>query len=225
MMKAKALRLCGIGVAVLAALAVAACATISNPLSEAELQSIRISGVDVRYAPEAEVYWPEAEQNYVAGVQAQSTRPVKAEARVAAADITSGGGENSNSEYTQIAETPEARQHLRDRVAAMVKTQAEKTLLPHFTGTRDTRLEVTVHGFNIPPAVQRVVLGGQPMLAAVTVLKDSATGKELARLDRLAAGYAGNGLLGVALDQAGDDLHVRVLEAWGDQLRQWLLKR
>ena len=37
----------------------------------------------------------------------------------------------------------------------------------------------------IPHAVQRVVLGGVPILAAVTTLKDARTGAELAKPGRL----------------------------------------
>ena len=49
-----------------------------------------------------------------------------------------------------------------------------------------------VHGFVIPHAVQRVVLGGVPILAAVTTLKDARPGAELAKLDQGAAAPAGH---------------------------------
>jgi hypothetical protein len=219
-----------LGLATLAMAAVlAGCATVSNPLSLEELKSLRISGVDVVYAPEASIYWPNAEQEYVASVQAkQGKRPAAkaAAAQTSTSDITAGGGvDSSDSEYAQIAATPEAKQHLRDKLAGLVKTQVEKSLMPHFNGTREARIEVAVHVFNIPPAVQRVVLGGTPALMAVTTLKDAATGKELAKMDRGSGAYAGNGLLGVAVDQFLDDLEVRVIDAYGEQLRQWLLKQ
>ena len=219
------------GLAMLAAVAVlAGCATISNPLSLEELKSLRISGVDVVYAPQASIYWPGAEQEYVAGVQAKQGKSAaaskKSTAVVSTSDVTtSGGTDGTSSEYTSIAETPEAKQYLRDKLAALVKAQVEKSLMPHFNGTREARIEVAVHAFNIPPAVQRVVLGGAPVLMAVMTLKDAATGKELAKMDRGSGAYAGNGLLGVAVDQFLEDLEVRVIDAYGEQLRQWLLKQ
>lgn len=83
-------------------------------------------------------------------------------------------------------------------------------------------VHVTVHGFNIPSAARRVVLGGTPLLGAVTVLRDAQTGAELAKMDRVAAGYAGTGVLGVVADQAFDDIHDRVLNAYSGQVLDWM---
>lgn len=93
------------------------------------------------------------------------------------------------------------------------------------TGTREVKLEVEVHSFLIPTAIQRVVVGGTPMMGAMTYLRDARTGAQLAKLDRMASGMAGNGVLGVLVDQAFSDLDDRVLDRWIEQVESWLLKK
>ena len=83
-------------------------------------------------------------------------------------------------------------------------------------------MEVEVRGFVIPSPLQRVAFGGNPLLETTTQLRDVTTGEVIGKLDRLAAATAGNGLLGVAIDQAGDDLEDRVLDAYVSNVRTWL---
>ena len=77
----------------------------------------------------------------------------------------------------------------------------------------------------IPSAIQRIALGGTPLLGAITVLKDGSTGSELGKLDRQAAAYAGQGWAGVAVDQAFADLEDRVLDTYVSQVQTWLSKQ
>jgi hypothetical protein len=96
-------------------------------------------------------------------------------------------------------------------------------VLPKYSGgTRPVRLEIEIKLFRIPSPLQRIVLGGSPGFVAVTVLRDAATGKELARDERPAVSYAGNGIIGVAVDQAFDDLEDRVLDQYVANVRSWL---
>jgi len=104
----------------------------------------------------------------------------------------------------------------------MVKERLQKEVLPDFKGNRPVVLEVVVYGLHIPSAAQRVVLRGSPTFSALRTLKDAKTGAELAKLDQNAAGFAGNGLLGVAIDQVFPDLEDRVIGAWIGQTKIWL---
>jgi hypothetical protein len=128
-------------------------------------------------------------------------------------------------EYASLVNTPEAQAYVRDKLASKLKERLQAEVIPHFQGTRRARLDVHVVGFVIPNAAQRVVLGGNPMLGAITTLKDAQTGAELAKSDRLAAAYAGQGVLGVLADQAFSDLEDRVMDTYVAQVQGWLLQK
>ena len=113
---------------------------------------------------------------------------------------------------------------MRKRVNGLIKETLNKNVLPKYKGTRPVRLEVTIVGFVIPSAVARAVIGGTPMLAAVTTLKDAGNGVELAKLDKVSAAYAGSGLVGVLIDQAGSDLEHRVIAGYTKDVLDWLGK-
>src|SRR5262249_36629349 len=115
-----------------------------------------------------------------------------------------------------------AKAYLRDKLAAMLKDRVVHFVSPKFKGARPVRIEIEVHSFVIPSPLQRIALGGTPALFAITYLKDAATGAELAKLDRGAAGMAFNGVIGVLVDQAGDDLEDRVLDNYVEHLLTWL---
>jgi hypothetical protein len=200
------------------AVASAGCATSTNSLSKLELEQIFIESVDVRYAPNAEIWWGNAEREYAAKVTAEGKAPKKK----GSSDLP---GDNSGDDYREIMSTPEAQAYLRDKLAGLIKQRFSQDVSPHFRGTRAMRVEVEVHNFTIPSPLQRVALGGTPMLFAITVLKDAATGKEVAKLDKGAAGMAFGGVLGVALDQGLPDLEDRVLDAYSQNVSEWLKAR
>lgn len=91
-------------------------------------------------------------------------------------------------------------------------------------GARPVRLEITVTAFFVPSAIQRVVVGGQPGMAARVVLRDAATGAELAVREKLvAAAFVGNGIGGVLIDQTMEDHDVRLARNFAVGYRDWLL--
>ena len=201
-----------------AALAVSGCATSLNKLSSAEIASLRIVDVDIRYASNSRIRWHNAKHDYLR--QPAVAAEVQRVARKAEKEDAFEQGESAA--QNTVMNSPEAKAYMRKRLSALIETHLAKDVLPRYQGTRPVRLEVTVHGFFIPSPVARVVVGGSPTFAAITVLKDAGTGAELAKLDRLAAGYAGAGLLGVALDQAGADLEDRVLKVYTANIQRWL---
>jgi hypothetical protein len=195
------------------------CATSTMSLSLNELQSIRIDRVEIVYTEEAQIFWETEETAYVEKVKAEQVasgehKPWK--------QVLEEDKKRAEGEFQRIINTPEARQHLRDLLKAKINQRVSAAIVPLFQGTRPVVMEITIHIFTIRGPVQRVVLGGTPVLGAVTVLKDAQTGEELAKLDRAAAGYAGNGWLGVLVDQAFDDLDDRVMDQYINNLLSWL---
>jgi hypothetical protein len=200
------------------AIALGGCATVQNSLSVAEVASLRIEQVEISYSPEAHIWWGRAEREYAETAQAASaTKPKKVR-------VNSDDAGAAASEHAKLVESPEAKAAIRQRLSAMVKQGLEREVLPKYRGTRSAQLEVKIVSFVIPSAAQRIVFGGTPMLGAVTVLKDAKTGAILASSDRLAAGPAGNGLIGVAVDQGFSDLEDRVLNAYVANVNAWLSK-
>jgi hypothetical protein len=198
------------------AAALAGCATSVNSLTKAELQTINIQSVDIKYLPDAHIWWGTAEREYAAKVgTVPEVKP--------STEIKTVPGDAEGDAYRKLMSTPEAQAYVRDKLAALIKDRLDREVLPKYRGgTRPVRLEIEIQGFHIPSPLQRVALGGAPALGAITVLRDATTGKELARLERAAVGYAGNGILGVAVDQAFDDLEDRVLDRYVDNILTWL---
>ena len=85
--------------------------------------------------------------------------------------------------------------------------------------------DVAAQATAIPSAAQRIVIGGTPILGALRVLKDAKTGAVLAKLDQATATNAGNGLLGVAIEQALPEIEDRLLAQFVTQTRSWLSKK
>jgi hypothetical protein len=208
-------------VAILACLMLAACATSSLTLSKSELAGIRIEEVRVAYKPDAAVLWPKVEQAYVERTQAAAPKGARSKVRPVGFSDT-GTLEQGSDDHARIMATPEAREHMRKALADLIKSRVASSISPRFGGSRAVRLEIEVHAFVIPHAMQRVALGGTPLLLAITSLKDARTGAELGKLDRGAAGMAGNGVLGVLVDQAFSDLEDRVLDAYISNVLAWL---
>ncbi len=201
------------------ALLLAGCATASMSLSPEELQAIRIERVDVTYSPDAFISWEKVETPYVERVQAAKTSSGKPKPWK---QVMQEDEEAAKNEYQTIINSPEGKQYKQNMLSAELKKRITATILPKYQGTRRVVMEITVFSLSIPGPVQRVVLGGTPMLGAITVLKDANTGKELAKLDRMAAAHAGNGLLGVLVDQAFSDLEDRVFNAYLSNVSNWL---
>jgi hypothetical protein len=197
-------------------LLLAGCATASVSLTADEMRTIRIERVDVSFTEDAGIMWDKAEVPYVERVKAARAAARAKQRRPAQEE------EASVTEHQEIMSTPEAKQYMQATLAAELKKRLGAAILPKFQGTRRAVLEVKVHAMIIPHALQRVVLGGTPVLGTVTILRDSVTGKELAKLDRNNAAMAGNGVIGVLVDQGFSDLDERVFNKYMENVASWL---
>ncbi len=218
---------CGLGLILMISLT--ACATSVNLLTEEEVGSIRIARIDVAYAPNAAIWWGKAEREYaekeLAVVEAMGGKQRKRLKVAVSFEEGAPPEQDTDSRYLELVDSPAAKAYARAGLTKLIKDSLAKSVLPKFKGQRAAVLEITVHNFFIPSAVQRVVLGGSPTLSALRVLKDAKSGKVLAKLDQGAAAIAGQGVLGVALDQAFSDLENRVMAIFAEQTLAWLLKK
>lgn len=178
--------------------ALGGCATIHNPLSLQDIAALRIVAVSVSFKPDVEISWAAAEQEFVDRANAERARNPKTRHKVKMHD---GVGDPAAEEHRRLIGSPEGKSFVQNKVAALIGDRLKRDIIPQLNGSREARLEVMVHGFVIPHAVQRAVLGGVPLLMAVTTLRDARTGAELAKLDQGAGAPAGQGILGVLVDQ------------------------
>jgi hypothetical protein len=183
-------------------------------LSPQELQTIRIERVDVVYKPDAFIQWEKVALPYVEKHSLKTKKPWK--------QVMMEDEEAAKNEYQTIINSPEGKRYMQSVLTAELKKRVGAAIVPKFQGTRPVVLEITVHGLSIPGPAQRVIWGGAPVLGAATTLKDASTGEELAKLNKASGGYAGNGLLGVLIDQAFEDLEDRVFNAYIQNLSNWL---
>lgn len=207
-----------LSLSLLLAFVLVGCASFPK-LPSSEVQTIDIQSVEISFRPDANIWWGKAEREYAAmkGAPARSAPPQNA------SPITTGSlpGDREGDDYREMMDTPEAKQYQRDKLAGLIKDRLGY-FVQKYQGSRPVRMEVEVRGFVIPSPLQRVALGGTPLLETTTLLRDANTGEVIGKLDRLAGASAGNGLLGVAVDQVGDDLEDRVLDAYVSNVRTWL---
>jgi hypothetical protein len=191
----------GIFVALLAA-GLAGCVTATNTLSVEQVQTFRYAGVNVSFAPDANIWWGDGERAYAASKGLPAT------------------------EADALAKTPAGQAYLRNAVSTRIKAATERHVAAALTGARPVRVEVVVKDFTIASGVQRVILGGHhSMLADITVV-DAKTGAALLPFPRQQAmALAGQGLVGVLADSAlmGDPTD-RVVDNYIEQYAKWLLR-
>jgi hypothetical protein len=193
-----------------------------SPLNANTIKSLQLTDVVVTVPSDAEISWGNAEHEYQVAHKALGAKPVRA---VVETGSLSDPATTDAAQASALAASPEGKAFVRDKVASRVKTSLETTVKPALqSGARPVRLEVAVHSFVIPSALQRLALGGVPIMTASAVLKDAATGEVIAsQPGKMSAAMAGNGWAGVLVDQAFSDLDVRVADSYSQQYRAWLL--
>ena len=182
----------------LLALGLAGCVTASNPLSRDQAAGLRLSAVNVSFAPGAKISWIDGERAYA------STR-----------------GEQSNA----VANTPEGQAYIRNVIGSKVKGAMERHVGARLKGTRLVRMEVNVTEVEIASAVQRVLVGGHHRMQGDVTLVDAKTGEVLlANPAQTATGIAGQGIAGTLIDQAIAPNPIdRVVDTYAGQYSAWLL--
>lgn len=207
----------------LVAAGLAGCAEVpASPLAKDAIAGMRLAQVEVKVADDATVLWGNAEHDYVV---AHRSAPSARRAKPIETGALGDPAASDAAEATALANSPEGKAFVRAKVTDRLKGALGEAFKGRLeTGARPVKLEVVVTGFVVPSAIQRVVLGGVPGLTARVVLRDAATGAELASRANFGANViAGNGIGGVLVDQAFEDLDVRLARSFAVSYRNWLL--
>ena len=94
--------------------------TAKNTLSIQDVATLKYAGTEVRFAPDAVIYWGDGERAYAASKGQPAT------------------------ESGQSGQDPEGQAYLRNTIAAKVKAAMERHLGASLKGTRPVRAVVTV---------------------------------------------------------------------------------
>lgn len=188
-----------------------------STLSPMDAQQYRLAGVEVEIAPGARINWVESESEYATSKGL----------------VDPGSGDNlspsdsvrekKREAYLAALTAPEAKAHHQRRIAASMTKAFQAVLGPNLNGAKPARIRVRVESLSIASAAQRVVLGGNHFAKADVILVDE-KGRELTSRSGISAmGLAGNGVVGVLVDQALDDPMDRVSQSLATEFTTWLL--
>ena len=179
--------------------------TAENALSANDIASMKLTGVNVSFYPDAGVQWED-------GIRAYATSKAITDDQIATA-----------------TNTPEGKAYVQAMLAPVIKTGVTKSLNGQFNGTRPVRLDVVVKSFAVASAVQRILIGGGRGMIADATLVDARTGAVIVAYPQLfAATYAGQGVLGTAVTAAFDNaseqsVAEKLAYRYGEIYKRWLL--
>jgi hypothetical protein len=190
------------------AFALAGCVTTAeNSLSQNDIAGMRLTGVTVSFAPDAQVQWED-------GIRAYAAAKAITDDQIATA-----------------TNTPEGRAYVQGMLAPRIRAEIEKVMVGQLNGTRPVRLDVIVKTFALSSAVQRVLIGGGRGMVADANLVDARTGAVIiANPDLRAVLFAGQGIVGTAVQAAIDNASTqnvveKLVDRYGESYRDWLLRR
>lgn len=187
-------------------LALAGCVTANNSLSQSDIDSMKLAGVAVSFAPDARIQWEDGLRAYA------DSKAVSLE------------------QAATMADTPEAKAFVQGLLTPRIKAGVEQVLAARLAGTRPVRLDIRVKALLFPSAIQRVVIGGHRGMIADANLVDARTGALIVAYPELNASlYTGQGIVGAAVQAAIDNNATqspvdKVSVRYGEIYRNWLLK-
>jgi predicted TPR repeat methyltransferase len=190
------------------AFALAGCVTTAeNSLSQNDIASMKLTGVTVSFAPDAQVQWED-------GIRAYAAAKAITDDQIATA-----------------TNTPEGRAYVQGMLAPRIRAEIEKVMVGQLNGARPVRLDVIVKTFALSSAVQRVLIGGGRGMVADANLVDARTGAVIiANPDLRAVLFAGQGIVGTVVQAAIDNASTqnvveKLVDRYGESYRDWLLRR
>jgi len=196
-------RLAALGVA----LALTACVTAENSLSQNDIAGMKLTGVTVSFAPNAFIQWEDGVRAYAASK-----------------------GETDN-QILGVAQTPEAKAYVLTLLGSRVKAGIERAMAGQLSGPRPVRLDIVVKRFDLPPAVQSILLGGGRGMNADANLVDARTGTLIIANPNLGAFMpSAGGLVGTVVQAAFDNAAEqspadKLVNLYGENYRNWLLRQ
>jgi hypothetical protein len=185
----------------------AGCVTTENSLSQNDIASMKLTGVTVSFAPEAGIQWED-------GIRAYATSKAIPDHEIATA-----------------TNTPEGKAYVQNMLAPRIKAGVEQAMAGQLVGSRPVRLDIVVKSFVMSSAVQRILIGGGRGMVADANLVDARTGALIvAYPDLQALAYAGNGIVGAAVQAAIDNASAqspadKLVGIYGQNYRNWLVRK
>jgi len=174
-----------------------------NRLSSVETAELRFTSLDVRVPETAPIVWGTAEADYARANGLSPNDPA-------------------------VAATPAGRAFVRDLVACRLKTKLERVLAKRPVGTRPVRLVATVTRADIPSAIRRITIGGNPTVSADIDIVDARTNAVITTYKGgIGVKTVGQGLTGILIDAAitageTDDLFDRAADDYAQGFADWL---
>jgi hypothetical protein len=116
-------------------------------------------------------------------------------------------------------------------LAPRIKAGVEQAMAGQLVGSRPVRLDIVVKSFVMASAVQRILIGGGRGMVADANLVDARTGALIvAYPDLQALAYAGNGIVGAAVQAAIDNASAqspadKLVGIYGQNYRNWLVRK
>lgn len=187
-----------------AMLALSGCVTAENALTQNDIASMNLTGVNVSFAPDALVMWEDGERAY-ASAKAVSDEQMAAARR-----------------------TQDYKDFVHNMLGARIKAGVEQAMAGQLIGSRPVRLEIVVRLFKVPSVASRVLIGSDPEMTASATLVDARTGATIIVHPKLAAFVlGGRGLVGTAVQAAIDSSRNQTQEGqliarYGEMYREWL---
>lgn len=187
------------------------------------MDKLRLDQIVVTVAPDAVISWANAENEFVNKKKAEPGYKPKHAGSVPGAVTSQGAAPDEDT--AEILASPEAKAYVEERATSRVQEALATALKPKMQGgSRAARLEVTLVIFDIPSALRRMLVGGHPGIKSFVEMKDVATGGVIIPRQEFAAfAISGNGWGGVLVEQALEDLDIRVTRNFAENYRDWLL--
>lgn len=185
----------------LLAAALAGCATVPNPLTPQQVETLRLTTVTVEVDPAATLWWGDGDRAYA----------------------RSKGLPEQNAE--ELSKTPEARAFIAKAASDKIVATLQQHLRPVLVGQRPVKVVVTLRRLYLSSIIQRITLGGHHEIMADVAIVDAKTGAPiLAHPEFLATALAGQGIGGTLVDAAlMSDPIDRLTGNFAERFRNWLL--
>lgn len=174
-----------------------------NGLSALETAELRFASLDVRVPETAPIVWGAAEEDYARAHGLAPNDPA-------------------------VAATPAGRAFVRDLTARRLRAKLELVTAKRPPGTRPVRLVATVTHVDIPSAIRRITIGGNPVVSADIDVVDARTNAVLTTYKGgIGVKAVGQGVTGILIDAAltageTDDLFDRAADNYAQGFGRWL---
>jgi beta-glucosidase-like glycosyl hydrolase len=189
------------------ALALTGCVTTENRLSKDDAGGMKLTGINVSFAPNANVEWED-------GIRAYAKAKAIPDDQIGTA-----------------VNTPEGKAYLNTMLASQIKSRTERRMVGALTGSRPVRLDIVVRDFTVLSPVKRVLIGGGHLMIADASLVDARTGTVIVAHPDLRGGVmTGNGLVGTPVSMAiesnyKESIAEKMMDAYAENYRYLLLPK